>query len=216
MTRPDDKTPTPTPTPVTRESTDRLSSCMARAVAPGSVYDRLSAAGPATTGGEAPAAPGQPHGQHDSEITPLPAPPHAMGLSPADFLDEVALRLARRVPGAAPRGKTLLGLGKADWGRLVIGWTVAIALGVGAWWLQVRDGLRDRPTSSTVQEGLKDALESHSSGVHPKTQQDIDVLRAQAQEIREAQIRQEQIDISQTETLHEIRDDVKTLRRRSR
>lgn len=135
--------------------------------------------------------------------------------SPEEFLDALAAKLAQKTGGGdGPPPKKFLGLGKADWIKLLIGWAVVVLVFLGTWYLSVRDGLRERPTTEQVMEVVKQGVNGHAEKTHPTTQIQIDQIKTEQRTIRDSQIRQEQIDISQSETLDEIKEDVKLIRRR--
>jgi hypothetical protein len=141
---------------------------------------------------------------------------------PEAFLDALATKLAQKSGGGGgPPPKKFLGLDGGAWTKLLIGYLIAAAVGVFLWWLAVRDGLNERPTRPEVQETIKTtlggALDRHENDrAHPKAQRQIDEIKVEQRTIRESQIRQEGIDKTQTETLKEIKDDVKRIRRRDR
>jgi hypothetical protein len=197
---------TPIPDFVREESTGRLSRRVVSAVTPGGAWDAASSM-PPENGDPVARRQGTATGGQDEPIG---------GLNPAEFLDEVAIRLARRVPSGPIPQKTYFGLSSSEWTKTALGWLVAALVFLGGWWLSVRDGLRERPTNDQLEQKLEKVFKVHGEGVHVQTKQDIEDLRRQTTQVRESQIRIEEVDQTQTETLKEIRDDVKQLRKNLR
>lgn len=124
----------------------------------------------------------------------------------------IAERVHERVQAAAPptppAPKTYLGIDGGSWVKLLIGWTLAVVTFLFAWYNTVNAAIEDlqsRPTLLQVEERLKETSTS--------TQKKIEGVERDVQTIRESQIRQETINTEQAETLKEISQDVKQIRR---
>lgn len=131
--------------------------------------------------------------------------------------EKVAARIGERTAGGNGNGngRSFLGLDRPAWARILIGWSVALILAFGGWWLAVRDGLRERPTFDEVKTEIKDTSIDHNGAgdAHPAIQKRINEQMQEQRLIRESQIRQESTDRQQTETLNEIKNDVRRMRR---
>lgn len=137
------------------------------------------------------------------------------------FCEEVAKHVALSMPShppPPPPRKKYLGLEMSAWVKLLAGWTLAIVTFVFTWYNTVNSSLeelKDRPTLQQIEKAIHDDLDRHTNeGAHPEAQKRLESLEEEQRVIRHSQIRQETIDTQQTETLREIRDDVKRLRRR--
>lgn len=149
----------------------------------------------------------------------------AQSMAQDQLIDAVAEKLARKLAGgggtipppsgAPPPGhKTFLGLDAGGWTRMLMAWVVGVALAFGAWWLTVRDGLRERPTEERVDKKLEKAVNGHeANGNHPKIEKRLDALGAEQKMIRETQIEQTQVDKQQTEVLKDIKAELRRRRR---
>lgn len=130
---------------------------------------------------------------------------------------EVLKKLAHLVKesGGGNGGSRFLGLDRDSWMKMILAWVVAAGMALGAWHLAVRDALQVRPTSDQVKHEVRGTFETHndSSAAHPPIQHRLDKLSDTQKLIRESQIRQEETDKTQTETLKLIQVDISRLRR---
>jgi len=187
---------TPVPTPVARETTGEL-------------------------GGELVGATG-----------PHPATPGGITLAPDDIINRIADRVFEKMSPAGAGGgggglppdpphKQFLGIDGGGWTRIVLSWTVAILLAVGAWWLTVRDTLKGAASKDHVEERVhkasKAAVDGHEeNGAHPKIEQRLESVEIKQTVIRDSQIRQEGTDKLQSQSLDDIKDDLKYIKRQVR
>jgi len=134
-----------------------------------------------------------------------------------EFLDKLAAKLMEKSGGGGGGSgtppKTFLGLSTSDWTKLVIGWSIALVAFLGTWYMSVRDGLAERPTTDQVTEAVKNTIGDHAGGVHPATEHKIQIIEHEQKKIRESQIRQEESAKAQTETLGEIKQELVRIRR---
>ena len=155
-------------------------------------------------------------------VSGVDAMPEHSDVTPERLIDMLAGKVAERVGGngggGPPPPKKFLGLDGGAWTKFLVGYLIAAVAGVFFWWLAVRDGLAARPTrdeiNTSVDRKLNSAVDRHSDKPHPPTENRLKVLEGEQRTIRDSQIRQEQIDKTQTEVLKEIKDDVKRIRRR--
>ena len=166
---------------------------------------------------------GSVHGTGVADAVGPPSITESAALSPEEFIDSLADRLIEKSQhgsgdggGGGPKGKRFLGLEAGSWTKLVAGWTAAVVLAGFAWYSTVSKGLAERPTKEELKTQFVDVIDRHSAKPHVQTDARLKVLETQQREIHDSQIRQEQVNKSQTSTLEEIRDDVKQLRRRRR
>lgn len=126
------------------------------------------------------------------------------------FIDAVAEKFYEKVGGGdgGPPKKTFLGVDVGGWVKYVI----AAVIAVGAWYLTIRDGIKDRPTFSVMEARMESVLVKHTGDQHPKTLIQIDEIRKAQQDIRESQIRQEMVSKQQAETLQEIKEQLRRIR----
>lgn len=136
------------------------------------------------------------------------------------FCQEVASYVAASMPSdppPPPPKRKVLGLEIGAWMKLLLGWTLAVVTFVFTWYNTVNASLEDlkaRPTLEQIEKVIHDDINHHTNeGAHPEAQRRLENLEKEQRVIRHSQIRQETIDTQQTETLREIRDDVKRLRR---
>lgn len=115
------------------------------------------------------------------------------------------------------KNRRFLGLAPGSWTKLFLGWLLALLIATGTWWLAVRDGLRERPTTDQIDQIIRAREQTHDGAAeaHPPIQRRLEAIDSQQRTIRDSQIRQEQIDVQQTAVLKEIKGDVKRLRRRT-
>lgn len=126
----------------------------------------------------------------------------------SSIADKVHERAMAAAPPTTPPPKTYFGIEVGSWVKLLLGWTLAVGTFLFAWYNTVNtaiDDLKSRPTLFQVEERLKETSTN--------TQKKIENLETSVQTIRESQIRQETINSEQTETLKEISQDVKQIRR---
>lgn len=126
------------------------------------------------------------------------------------FIDAVAEKFYEKVGGGdgGPPKKTFLGMDTGGW----IKYAIAAVIAAGAWYLTIRDGIKDRPTFSAMEASIEVVLMRHANDQHPKTLIQIDEIRRAQQDIRESQIRQEMVGKQQAETLKEIKDELSRIR----
>lgn len=135
------------------------------------------------------------------------------------FCEEVAHYVASSLPPtppSPPQPRRFLGLDKGSWMKLFLGWALAVGTFVFTWYNTVNsslDDLKARPTAEQVKEIIHEDIQDHSNSIHPPTEERLKYIEGEQKIIRESQIRQEAVDMQQTETLKEIRDDVKRIRR---
>ena len=127
-----------------------------------------------------------------------------------DFADTT--RLGTAEPVKLPN-MTFLGMSLGSWTKLGLSYGLGAGLFMVAWFNTVNRELADRPTDDEVKADIDDGFIRHALQPHPGTDKRLKILEAEQRTIRESQIRSEQVDLQQTKTLEEIRDDVKRLRR---
>lgn len=171
------------------------------------------------------------------EVTPADAD-GALRMSSDDFINRIADRVFEKMvvtggpppPGGSggsdgtppgPPRHTFLGVDVGWWMRTAVGWTVAILLAIGAWWLTVRDTLKNAASQSHVEkrvhEASKAAVSGHEeNGAHPKIEKRLEGVEIKQEAIRDSQIRQEGTDKSQSDALDDIKDDLKYIKRQVR
>jgi len=146
-----------------------------------------------------------------------------MGLAPPHESDDTLKQLLRAVKTAVEKGggggdgpppKVFLGQDSGFWLKLAISALVAVSLSLGAWFLAIRDGFAERPTSEAVGKMFREYDKHHSDHPHPVTAKRLSAVENEQKLIRESQIRQEALAEVQTQTLTEIKGDLKQLRRR--
>jgi hypothetical protein len=162
-------------------------------------------------------------GRHSLELhAQLEAVDAAPAAPPSTLLDDLADKLAEKMNGNGngnghshpppPPPKKILGLiEKGDLAKLVIGWVIAIAVFLGAWYKTVNAEIAKKATEEDVREIIK--WHNNTRSAHPAVQIQLDGLKKEQRTIRESQIRQETIDEVQTKALERIE---KKLDRRSR
>jgi hypothetical protein len=147
-----------------------------------------------------------------------PTPPgHAVardGFMTID-MEAFAHKLADQMDGRGNSGRRFLGLDLGSWTKLSLGWLLALVVAMATWWLAVRDGLRERPTLEQIDEiiDVRDATHGGAADAHPPIQRRLDTIDSEQRMIRDSQIRQEQIDKTQTDVLKDIKGDLRRLRR---
>ncbi len=147
----------------------------------------------------------------------IPEPNGALDPTPAEFSNwlEVAVKdaVAKAKNEEAGKPRLLLGIPLGTWLKIGSGILGATLIFLFTWYNRVNVEIRDLPTKKDVGVIIDDELESHSLTPHPPTEERLENLEGEIRIIRESQIRQETIDIQQSEVLQDIKSELKQLRK---
>jgi len=71
-----------------------------------------------------------------------------------------------------------------SWIKIILGWLTAALIGIGGWFLYVRDSFADRPTASAVEKKIESAAKPTAEKIKDHREQ----IKTHTMEIREMQI----------------------------